>query len=114
MAKVVISHEDIPADRMMLNGIDTTAGPLFTVSQVAKVFFRRSSHWLRLQDYKGIYLDGKKVEPQRAGQTEVRQYTLTDIEHLAHGLAQDERITAEQLLRALHAVRGIAMVWEYL
>jgi len=112
--KVVVSHEEIPADRMLLHGIDTSAGPIFTVSEVAKIFFCRSSHWLRLQEYKGLYLDGQKVEPARAGKTEVRQYTLTDVENLAHALAQDERISADQLMRALHAVRGIAMVWVYL
>src|SRR5690606_10586022 len=74
--KVVVSHEEIPADRMLLHGIDTSAGPIFTVSEVAKIFFCRSSHWLRLQEYKGLYLDGQKVEPARAGKTEVRQYTL--------------------------------------
>ncbi len=56
---VVLQDMRIDPDRFLLRGIDTTPGPGFSTSQVAKVFFARSSHWLLLceREHKNV-LDG--------------------------------------------------------
>lgn len=43
----LIVDPTLDADGLMLEGIDTTSGPLFSVSETAKFFFDRSSHWIR-------------------------------------------------------------------
>jgi hypothetical protein len=37
----------LDTDRLMLEGVDTTEHPLFTVSEMASFFFARSAHWVR-------------------------------------------------------------------
>lgn len=37
----------LDTDRLMLEGVDTSEGPLFTVSEMASFFFARSAHWVR-------------------------------------------------------------------
>lgn len=105
---------DIPADKFMLDGIDTSEKPTYSVAEVAKMFFGRSPHWIRWRERKGwIELDGEKVATER---TEVgaRRYTLTDIEKMAHALAQTGAIDPEQLHNALRVVQYQARIYGYL
>jgi hypothetical protein len=44
---VTLDDPILDEDRLMLEETDTTGGPIFTVSEMARFFFARSSHWVR-------------------------------------------------------------------
>lgn len=44
----------IDPKRPLFVGIDVSEAPHFTVSEAAKFFFKRSSHWIRLQENLGL------------------------------------------------------------
>lgn len=56
---VILQDPRLDPDRFILEGIDTSEGPYFTVSQVGKIFFARSSYWVRWieEEHKNV-LDG--------------------------------------------------------
>lgn len=43
----LLADPDIDLDKLMLEGIDTSAGPIFSVSELSRFFFARSPHWVR-------------------------------------------------------------------
>lgn len=46
-SQTVLLDTAFDIDKPILEGIDTSAEPLFSVAEMAKFFFRRSSHWVR-------------------------------------------------------------------
>lgn len=116
----VVTDTRIDPDQMMLEGIDTfTKGPLFTVSEMAKVFFARTNHWIRwLEQNDKLMLDrpdGERVEVGlRRNDKKGRVYTLSDIEEIAHALAQNGAITGSQLRLTLLLVKVQAQMNQYL
>lgn len=113
-AQVVASDPRLPHDRFILDGIDVSREPHFTVSEVAKVFFGRSSHWMRwLERHGWLELDGEAVGTKRTEQG-ARYYTLDDVENIAHALAQKGKINVAQLTNCLLIVQTEARVWGYL
>jgi len=55
----VVTDPAIPAGRFILEGVNVEKAPLFSVSELAKVFFGRSSYWVRwLEEQHAIVLDG--------------------------------------------------------
>ena len=96
-------------------GEEEYEGPIFTVSEVGKIFFARSSHWMRLMERMGFTVKGEKVTvPRSDGGTGVRQFTLHDVELVAHALGESGRIDPTQLVKALRTVQTIADVWGFL
>lgn len=91
----------------------TIVGPTFTVTEVAKVFFNRTPHWVRWIEREGWLKtpDGESLVPREGG---LRAFTLPSIEKIAYNLADNGRIDGGQLLVALRVVRSIADVWEML
>jgi hypothetical protein len=58
---LAVTDSRIDPDRFILADIDTSAGPLFTVSEVAKFFFARTAHWVRWRERRSFFvLDGAK------------------------------------------------------
>lgn len=51
---VVTVDQVIDPQRPLFIGIDVSEAPHFTVSEAAKFFFKRSSHWIRLQENLGL------------------------------------------------------------
>lgn len=103
--------EGLPKDTFIFEGVEAS-DPTFSVGEAAKVFFARSSHWLRLQENEGyLVLDGREVGTRRTEQG-ARYYTLPDIEEMAHALATKGRISGTQLANALKVAEDIAHVWE--
>lgn len=89
-------------------------GPVFNVSEAAKVFFGKSAHWLRWQEERGkLVLDGNAVGTRRTG-SQARIYTLSDIEEVAHALAQNGGIDGTQLNLTIRMVELSARVWRYI
>jgi hypothetical protein len=47
---LIVADSRIDPDKMILDGVDTSAEPHFTVSEAAKFFFARSPHWMRWRE----------------------------------------------------------------
>lgn len=104
----------IDTDRMMLEGLDTSEGPLFSVSEMATFFFARSAHWVRWLEGEGrMVLDGKEVTAIRT-KSNARKYDLTLVERIAHGLAANGTIDGQQLRYALLLVKIQAVMHGHL
>lgn len=114
--QIVLRSAGIPEDRMILDEIDTSAGPYFSVTEAGKVFFGRSGHWIRWREREGFMsLDGEQVGTSRSnGQMGYRRYSLSDIERMAHALAQTGAIDGSQLLHTLRVVQAMARIYQYL
>ena len=98
----------LPADRAILDGIDTSAGPEFSVSEAATVFFAGRPYWIRrLEKEHGFAF-------HRRSEGGARVYTLTDVEAMAHAMAGVGVVTVRQLIAALVAVQALAIVHGYL
>lgn len=111
---VVVTDARLDPDKLMLDGVDTAKEPHFTVSEVAKVFFARTSHWIRwLESQQAFILDGENVAERRTDKG-ARVYTLADVERMTHALAVNGKINGAQAANALHIVQTIARVWGYL
>lgn len=112
----ILANQPIDPSVRLLEGIDTMApinkkpAPTFSVLEVAKCFFGRSSHWIRWLEREGQFvLDGKPVGERRSG-TGSRCYSLGDIEEIAHALYQNNAIDQTQLVLAITNVRNIAIM----
>lgn len=110
----LLADRAIDTDRMMLEKIDTSARPLYSVSEMAQFFFARSSHWVRwLETENRLVLDGKVLTPIRT-KSNARKYDLRLIEQIAHALASNGTIKANQLRQALLLVKIQAEMNDYL
>lgn len=111
---VVVADSRLPTDHFILEGVDVTREPLFSVSEVGKVFFARSPHWVRWRERKGEFvLDEEDVAGQRTDGGS-RVYNLEDIEKIAHALAQHGAIDGNQLNLALLTVQLQAQIWQHI
>lgn len=113
---LVVTDSALDADRLMLADVDTAEGPTFTVSEVAKFFFARSSHWIRWLETKQAFTDPESGENTASRRTEkgARVYTLSDVEKMTHALAANGKISAAQASNALHVTKTMAKIWEFL
>ncbi len=139
--RLVLAIKPIDPEKMLFKGHRTDIlprlrgeadrpAPTFTVSETAKIFFGRTSWWLRWCERMGKtskggklvkvelngkrvtkFVGGKKVVEGRTGSNHSRNYTLGDIERLAHILAQNGAIDGVSLGIALMVARNIAIVW---
>lgn len=99
-------------ESVMFGALPEGEGPAFTVSEVGKIFFARSPHWMRWIEREGWLTDddGELMVRRREGST-VRTYGLADVERIAYALADKRRIDAPQLLMALRVMRSVGDVW---
>lgn len=110
----VLAEMAIDTDKMMLEGIDTSKKPLFSVSEMASFFFARSPHWVRwLEGEDRMVLDGVPLTSIRT-RANARKYDLALIEKIAHALASNGTIDGTQLRRALLLVKIQAVMNNYL
>ncbi len=106
----------LPKGQFLLDGVDASNGPIFTVSEVAKIFFARTSHWVRWKDnegafvFEGEYVGGFRTKALK-GKEGARRYTLADVEKMTHSLAAKDGINGHQMMHALVAVKAIAEVY---
>ncbi len=107
---VVEDGKELEFDHKPLLGANKPA-PRFSVSEVAKTFFGRSPHWIRLLETEGrTTLKGQAVANTRT-QFGARSYTVADIELLAHALYENEAIDEAQLILAVTVARNVALSW---
>lgn len=110
-----LRDSDLDPEHFIMEGVDAPT-PIFTVSEVTKMFFGKSGSWLRSLDKGGKFvLNGESVGTRRAAKEHGfrREYNLVDIEHVAHALAQGNIIGADQLRKTLHVVRAVARLHGY-
>ena len=133
---IVLTDARLPTDHLILEGVDVAKEPVFTVSEIAKVFYARSPHWIRWRERKGYFVlepeggapeghvhdfddeghcacGAEDVGGQRTSEG-ARRYTLADIEKMTHALASKGAINGAQLTNALLLVQTEARVWGYI
>jgi hypothetical protein len=109
---IVIKDARIPPRKFIVTD-DALGEPTFSVSEVGKFFFARSSHWVRLLEREGFFSEnGENVGGRRTNQG-VRIYTLSDVEQMVRMLAKKKRIDGRQLQRTLQLVHAEANLWGY-
>lgn len=103
--------------------------PIFTVQEVAKFFFGRSSDWMRWRispdkpastaspevkanwvpkyPFGMLVLDNEPL-PVRRTKSNYRYYTLHDVERMAHALKQHNAIDGASLNTTIKIVRAVA------
>ena len=107
---ISVTVPDIPTDRLMFEGVNMDAGPFFATSTVSKVFFNRTGYWMRWRERIGsTTLDGVAVEPRRSA-SHIRQFTLADIERIAHALREEGVLDAGQLVNTLRALAAVGRI----
>ena len=141
---VAIIDTVIDTTRPLFAGIDVSEAPHFTVSEAAKFFFKRSSHWIRLQENLGLVhrtllcrdcegrgrvkregksvkcftCQGNKTMKYRVATHRTaggaRYYDLADIEDLSQALHENAVIDQDQLRQALAIARLQGRLWGYL
>lgn len=110
----MLADPAIDTNKFMLEGIDTSAGPLYSVSEMAKFFFARSSHWVRwLENNNRLVLDDEPLVPVRTP-SNARKYDLALVEKIAHALASNRSIEVGQLRHALTIVKTQAQMFGYI
>lgn len=121
-ALTMLADPKIDPDKMMLEGVDTLGmksdgtyrGPLYSVSEMAKFFFARSSHWVRwLEHEQKLNLDGQELFALRT-KSGARKYDLAMVEKIAHALAANHAIEISQMRQALLLVKIQAQMNGYL
>lgn len=97
-------------DSMFERDKDGLPFPNYTVQETSKLFFGKSSDWLRWRyrpanNYPDGYfmLGDTRLEPKRT-ESGNRYYTLADIERMAHALAKNNAIDGAQLSIILQIV----------
>lgn len=88
--------------------------PTYTVNEVAKFFFARSAAWMRSSERKATLDQQPLVDFLGRGAGERREYTLYDIERVAHAFAAGALISGERLRIALRLLQLEAHLWRYL
>lgn len=110
---VVIEDPRLPGKGMMYEHLGYDEGPQFRIGEVTKVFFGRSPYWLRnLQDQGHLNFDGRPVGGRRVKANNYRTFSLRDVEEIAHGLAQQNKIDGFHLRNTLVILDSVGRVWE--
>lgn len=110
--RVILADRRIDPDNLIMDGIDDTEYPLYSVGEMAKVFFGMSTHWVRWMDKDPIMYGEERVGDRR--RNGARVYSLSDVEKMAHAWAQAGRIKTPKLRAALETVKAQARVNEFM
>lgn len=120
---------DLITDRVPLDKL--LEEPRYSISECAKFFFARSAHWIRHQEsIDNAYFDPETPEDKRPDRPAFvldgerltfhytahgsRHYTLADVEHMAHALAQNYRIDGSMLNNVLTIVEAQCRLYRYI
>ena len=135
---VVLQDVRLDPDQFLLEKVDVTKGPKFTVSQFGMIFFARSPYWVRwLEDEhknvlggdpdcthvkavdgvnESLIVDGvcsncggHQVGMRKTG-TGYRTYNLAEVEQFIHALLTNKAINGAQAINALHLVQTMAKI----
>lgn len=95
----VVSAPNIPSDRFILEGVNVDKAPLFSVSELSKVFFGRSSYWVRwLEEQHAIVLDGDPTCSHTKAAREMRPHPIIVTEAIATKKKLDRALIGKPLL----------------
>jgi hypothetical protein len=79
--------------------------PTFTVGEVAKFFFGRTSYWLRWCERKAHSTTSPATVADRRSDGHNRAYTLEDVEKVARMLYENRAISETKLIRVLMLIK---------
>lgn len=114
MTVATVPDPILDSEQLMLEKVDTSKGPTYSVSEMARFFFARTAHWIRwLENREDFVFDGEQIKEARTA-AGARRYDLATIEKIAHFLAVVERINGAQLKRTLSLVKIQAEMHGYL
>jgi hypothetical protein len=88
--------------------------PRFSVSEIAKVFFAKSTHWVRWREREGHFQLGEEAVGTSRTAAGARQYSLSDVEQMAHALRSHGHITQVQFRQTLALVKAEARLYGHL
>lgn len=107
---IVMIDPGIPADTFMIPDSMLRKGPTFSVNVTAKIFFGRSSDWIRLHQRKNRFvLDGEEVGSTRTD-AGYRSFSLGDVERMVYALGEGDVLNGVEMRNSLTVVRAIAAV----
>lgn len=110
----IVVDFDVPASGFFAD--ETMDGPTWGTDAMTQTFFgRRNKRWYLRQAERGhLYFDGKPLIVPRTVLGDQRAWRLVDVERFAHLMAEQGKITVEQLLRALEIIRAVCESWGYI
>jgi hypothetical protein len=112
---IFLGDVEIDVNHFMFDGLPDDEKPFFTKGQVCIVFFAKNGNWLNNLEANGkLMLDGQLIVPRRRVASNVRVYTLSDVEKIAHGLAQSGYLPGERLRATLQVIRAMARLYQYI
>ena len=87
---IVLQDARLDPDRPLLEGIDTSEGPTFKVSQFGQIFFARTDHWVRwLEGEHKFVIDG---DPECPHYAKVKR----DVEQYVGGTLKNNEVDAKE------------------
>ena len=103
--------ERLDPNEPMFAHVDLSKLPTWRTGEVAKSFFHKSTAWMRWHERNGhlASVNGEDLTPRAA--TGAREYTLADIERVAHNLFDHARIDLNTLHLVLAECRLKALGW---
>lgn len=119
----------IDVDRFVTDSFDSSREPHYTISEMGKFFFNRTTGWVRWRERRGGFILGAVEDPETRFWVPVagsvvygtsrtpegaRYYTLADVEGIAHALAEKSLISGTQLHLAVLAVHTEARIFGYI
>lgn len=111
---IMMADPLLDPEKMIFDGIDTSEYPLYSVGEMAKVFFARSASWARSHENAGHFDLDDKFIPRRRIAKNARYYSLSEIEQIAHGLAANQIISGARLRLVLTMIRSQGQLWDYI
>lgn len=94
---------------------EVTGEPGYTLSEVARFFFARSTSWMRHHVWRQhLVLDGEPIGIPRDSSNNYLRWRLYDVERTAHALAQNGYLQLDQLSRVIGLVKLVAQNYKYL
>jgi len=107
--RIVLVDRDIDPSARLFAGISMDRSPTFSVSEVAKVFFARTDHWVRWRERVGDLSDTDGTPIGQRTQHGARFYDLADVEAVLHAAAAHGAITGAQLYTGLKIAHAISL-----
>ena len=107
--QIVLIDAEIDPDRMIFENIPMDRSPQFSISELCKVFFAKTHHWLRWKERMGAFvLDGHELT-QRT-EKGARTWNLAEVEQMLHAAARNNAISGAQLYGGLKIAKTIAVL----
>jgi len=111
LAQILLVDAEIDPDRLIFEGMAMDNSPEFSISELCKVFFAKTHHWLRWKERQGAFvLDGQPVGNRRTEPAGARTWNLAEAEQMLHVAARNNAISGAQLYTGLKIAKAIGVL----